>query len=229
MEAMTTGWRSEFPRIILASASPRRRVLLDSWNTAYTIRSSDVSEELDEPIAEPATLVRRLSSLKAHAVGEQMRITMTDALVIGADTVIVLDSAILGKPRDAADARRTLRLLRNRTHQALTGVTVYDLQSGIVEVEAVSTDVLMRDYSDCEIDDYVATGEPLDKAGSYGIQARGHALVRAIHGCYTNIVGLPLCEVAFLLRQRRPEMVLPEVPCSDPSSNPCPRLLHRAL
>lgn len=212
--------------IILASASPRRKVLLDSLNVPYTVLPSNTTEDLGEPVADPAELVRRLSESKAVAVGEVLRTSVADAVIIGSDTVIVLDSTILGKPRDAAHAQLTLRRLRNRTHQAITGITILRLPTGAMDTSSVSTDVLMRDYSDREIDDYVATGEPLDKAGSYGIQALGHVLVRSIAGCYTNIVGLPLCELTFMLSKTGLPLTFPEVPCSDPFQKPCPRLSH---
>jgi septum formation protein len=213
--------------IILASASPRRKVLLDSLNIPYSVLPSNTTEDLSEPIADPTELVRRLSEIKAMAVGEILRASVPDAVIIGSDTVIVLDSTtVLGKPRDAAHAQLTLRRLRNRTHQAITGITILHLSTGAVETSSVSTDVLMRDYSDRKITEYVATGEPLDKAGSYGIQGLGHDLVRSITGCYTNIVGLPLCELTFMLSRTGLPLSFPEVPCSDPSQKPCPRLLH---
>ena len=205
--------------IILASGSPRRRELLARLGLPFSVVVSEVDETIELAQRVPEALAR-LAERKARAVAA----SVGHGLVIGADTAVVRDGAILGKPRDEEDAKRLLRLLRDRAHHVVTGVAVMDAATGRVERGAARTEVRMRAYGDDEIAAYVATGEPLDKAGGYGIQARGGALVAAIAGCFNNVVGLPLCEVAELLRRFG---VLPRTTgpaCMLPTGDPCPRL-----
>jgi septum formation protein len=158
------------------------------------IAPSDVEERLGPgPLTEAvADLARR----KARAVAAQL-----DAgVVLGADTVVVVDGDALGKPADAAEARAMLRRLRGREHQVLTGVAVVDAASGREHATVVTTRVMMARYTDADIDAYVATGEPLDKAGAYAIQDRGGVLVNGLAGSYTNVIGLPLAETRALLQ-----------------------------
>ena len=154
---------------------------------------SDVEERLAPgPLAEA---VARLALDKARAVATRVR----EGIVLGADTVVTIDGEALGKPADADDARGMLRRLRGREHEVITGVAVVDARSGRAERTAVTSRVRMADYGEREIDAYVATGEPLDKAGAYAIQGAGGALVAGYEGSYSNVVGLPLAETARLL------------------------------
>ena len=210
------------PTLILASASPRRRELLGTLGLPFEIITSGVPEDLPPDIS-PEKAVRWLARLKAEVVAE----TLPSGIVIGSDTDVVLDGLILGKPVDAADACRMLRLLRGKSHQVISGIAVFDAaarRSGATS--HVTTVVTMRDYSDAEIEAYVATGEPMDKAGSYAIQGLGGALVQSIEGCYNNVVGLPLCEVTALLEGFgvRLNGSTPNPVCSTPEGARCPRL-----
>jgi septum formation protein len=207
-------------RIVLASASPRRRELLAILGLDFELGTSGVPEDT-QPGESPAESAVRLARQKAEAVASRF----PDALVLGADTVVVSGREILGKPVDAEDARRMLRLLCNRWHFVITGVALLDSKNGGREARFVETGVRMADYSHADIEDYVSSGEPLDKAGSYAIQGLGGRLVARIEGCYTNVVGLPVCEVAEMLRGFG--VTVPAVPalCTDSTGGPCPRLV----
>ena len=148
--------------IILASQSPRRRELMGLFRVPFTVRVADIDETM-EPGSSPAREVARVSALKAHAVPREL----TDT-VIAADTIVVCDDRILGKPKDAEDAFSMLRLLSGRAHQVMTGMTVLKGERTVTHTEI--TDIHFRHLSDREIWDYIATGEPMDKAGAYGIQ-----------------------------------------------------------
>lgn len=160
----------------------------------FTIESSHVDETLDPgPLADA---VAALALRKARAVAGRRR----SGLVLGADTVVVVDGEPLGKPSDRADAAAMLRRLRGRTHEVMTGVAVMDAATGATALRTVTSRVTMRAYSEAEIADYVATDEPLDKAGAYAIQGLGGALVAGLEGSRSNVVGLPLAATAALLR-----------------------------
>ncbi|UCH25909.1 MAG: septum formation inhibitor Maf [Trueperaceae bacterium] len=177
-------------RIVLASGSPRRRELLVALGLTFEIELSDIDETPRESEA-PEALVARLSSSKAEAV--LARNGYRDALIIAADTVVVLDGAMLGKPEDVDQNRRYLSWLSGKTHTVFTGhCLIYGDQR---EVVVQRTEVVFRELSPHEIGRYVATGEGLDKAGGYAIQGRGAALVSRIDGCYFNVVGLSLATV----------------------------------
>jgi septum formation protein len=185
-------------RIVLASASPRRRELLQQIGLPFEVMPGDVPEH-GRPETDPKELARALAREKALAIAEQV----PDGLVIGADTIVVVDGRVLGKPVDDADARAMLRLLSGRSHQVITGVAVVDRQEGrtlAVNVDHECTDVLFLPWSEADIDAYVATGEPLDKAGAYAIQGYASVLIAGIRGCYFNVVGLPLATLARMLR-----------------------------
>lgn len=178
-----------FPRLILASASPRRRELLEQLGFALDVRPADTDET---PLAgePPRDYVLRVAREKARAIAGET--------VLAADTAVVLGSAILGKPRDGQDARRMLRALSGVPHEVLTGVCV---RSGATERTAlVSAEVRLDPLSDAQIDWYVSTGEPLDKAGAYAIQGIAGAFVRELRGSVSNVIGLPLAETLALLR-----------------------------
>lgn len=187
-------------RIVLASASPRRRELLAQVGIPFEVMPTDVPEH-GRPEAEPAALAEALALEKAQAAAARV----AEGLVLGADTIVVVDSRVLGKPADAADARAMLRLLSGRTHQVITGVALIDRQSGTTrhtDVAHATTDVTFLPWSDEDIDAYLRTGEPLDKAGAYAIQGYASLLIEGICGCYFNVVGLPLALVAQMLRAR---------------------------
>ena len=141
--------------------------------------------------------VLRLSAEKTRVVAEKAR----GALVLGADTTVLLDGDVLGKPADAGDAESMLRRLRGRIHTVLTGITIVDARSGDALSASRATDVSIRSYSDAELREYVASGEPLDKAGAYAVQDGRFRPAEEVLGCYLNAVGLPLCEVASLLER----------------------------
>lgn len=172
--------------IILASASPRREELLRQVGCEFTIITSDVAEDNDQALP-PAELAILHARTKALAVAGQVNAA---DVVIGADTIVVLAGQVYGKPHDRADARRMLLALAGREHQVMTGVAV--VTGGHVYSDLAVTAVRMRAYTATAVDKYLATGEPLGKAGAYAIQGLGALLVEGITGCYANVVGLPL-------------------------------------
>ena len=168
--------------------------MLRSLGLEFTVQPSELDEVLAPgPLADA---VARLALDKARAVAGRLRA----GIVLGADTVVAVDGEPLGKPADAEHARAMLRRLRGRRHEVITGVAVIDVATGRAERAAVSSRVTMGDYGEDEIDAYVASGEPLDKAGGYAIQGAGGALVAGYEGSYSNVVGLPLAETVRLLR-----------------------------
>ena len=179
---------SSTPALVLASASPRRQELLARLGIAFTVAPSRIPEI--HPPGPHAQAVAAVALDKARAVAG--RWTAGRAIVLGADTEVVLDGRYLGKPRDAADAARMLRDLGGRTHEVITGLALVEAPSGREETAAVTTRVSMVAASDAEIAAYVATGEPLDKAGGYAVQGQGGRLVAGVDGCLTNVIGLPL-------------------------------------
>jgi septum formation protein len=182
--------------IILASSSPRRRYLLGLVGIKHRVVTPCLNED-DHAHEDPTRHVLRLASLKARSVLGQVR----RGIVLGADTVVVADGEILGKPKNKADARRMLGRLAGRWHTVYTGIAVVDAASGLEAVGCERSSVRIRAMSGSEIDAYIATGEPMDKAGSYGIQGYGAAIVEQVKGCYFNVVGLPLVRLLYLVRQ----------------------------
>jgi septum formation protein len=180
--------------LVLASASPRRRELLAQAGYAFVVRPAHIPED-SLPDEDPIAYVVRLAREKAEAVFREL--ADATAVVLGADTTVTLDGQILGKPVDDADAARMLRMLSGRTHRVITGVALAT-ESG-TQVAAEVTAVRFLTLSDEEIRGYVATGEPLDKAGAYAIQGRAARWIPRIEGCYFNVVGLPLALVSTLL------------------------------
>jgi septum formation protein len=186
----------EMPALILASASPRREELLKQLGLAFAIHPGDVEEEAVQA-ASPRRLVERLAYLKARSVSlKEPRLP-----VLGADTVVVLQGKVLGKPLNPGHALRMLACLQGRAHQVYTGVALVHGQAGRAAVGSELTRVWMRPATLDELKAYVATGEPRDKAGSYGIQGRGGGLVSRIEGCYFNVVGLPLALTGRMLKE----------------------------
>jgi len=184
--------------LVLASASPRRRELLTQAGYAFTVRPAHIPED-PRPGEDPIAYVVRLAREKAEAVFRGL--ADSGAVVLGADTTVTIDGQILGKPEGAEDAARMLRMLSGRTHRVITGVAV--VTEGSAEVAAEVTAVRFLSLSDEEIAEYVATGEPLDKAGAYAIQGRAAKWIPRIEGCYFNVVGLPLALVATMLESVR--------------------------
>jgi len=184
------------PPIVLASASPRRAEILRVVGWPFEIFPVDVDESRF-PGEDASTYIERLACKKAEAAGSRL----PNKLVLGADTVVVIDDQILGKPNDHEDARRMLILLNGRWHEVRTGVALYKNDASKFIVEHETTEVKFAVMSDAEIDWYVATGEPLDKAGAYAIQGRGARLIEGIRGDYFNVVGLPIRLVYRLAKQ----------------------------
>ena len=185
-------------RLILASSSPRRRELLTQAGFTFEVHPANIPED-PLPNEDPIAYVIRLARAKAEAVFAEIssKESAQPQVVLGADTTVTLDNHILGKPTDAADAARMLRLLSGRTHRVITGVAVASAQR--IEVAAEVTGVRFLTLSDEEIAAYIATGEPMDKAGAYGIQGRAARWIPRVEGCYFNVVGLPLALVSAML------------------------------
>ena len=181
--------------IVLASQSPRRRELLERLGLPFRTLVPDIDERMDRPLP-PAELVAVISGEKARAA---QALAGPEAIVIAADTVVALDGAVLGKPAGEADAARMLSALAGRTHHVYTGLTV--LRGERVRTVSEETAVTFRPLTEQEIAAYVRTGEPLDKAGAYGIQGYGALLVEGIRGDYYNVMGLPVCRLGLLLKE----------------------------
>jgi septum formation protein len=191
--------------LVLASASPRRKELLTQAGYSFIVTPAHIPED-PRPAESPIAYVVRLAREKAEAVYAQLAPNETDAeptLVLGADTTVVApDGEILGKPLDSADAARMLRLLAGATHQVITGVALVSsrmIAPGSLETAAEVTHVTMLTLSESEIAQYIATGEPMDKAGAYAIQGTAARWIPRIHGCYFNVVGLPLALVSSMI------------------------------
>ena len=181
--------------IVLASGSPRRQELLTKLGLSFEVCVAPIDEHR-LPGASPDAMARRLSRAKAYAVALQR----PGALIIAADTLVVVEGDVLGKPANQAEALAMLVRLRNRTQEVLTGLALVDPARQRESVEVITTRVTMRNYSDDEIRRYVQTGDPMDKAGAYAIQATDLRPVARIEGSYTNVVGLPLCNLCYRLR-----------------------------
>lgn len=192
---------TEKPTLVLASNSPRRRQLLALTGLPFLVSAADVDESLLEN-EKPADYVLRLAEKKARAVHADPK-----QIVLGSDTTVVEGMDILGKPADEAEALAMLTRLRGRTHQVYTGVALLRMSDGLLLKELCVTDVPMRDYSDDEIRAYVATGDPLDKAGAYAIQHPDFHPVASMSGCYASVMGLPLCHVTRMLREMGTETI----------------------
>jgi septum formation protein len=187
-------------KLILASASPRRAEILRNAGIRFEIWSTDVDESrLDNE--SPGEYVRRLALAKALAAAEKTPDLAADDPIIGADTVVVVDSAILGKPASSDDAKRMLRSISGSVHEVHTGLALLQTSGMQQRVAEEITRVHFAHLSDQEIEDYIATGEPFDKAGAYAIQGVGGRFVKRIEGCYFNVMGLPLARLWTLLRE----------------------------
>lgn len=182
------------PKIILASNSPRRRYLLERAGLRFAVIPSRIREG-DPGGAPPERFVRELAIAKARDVAG----SHPESWVIGADTVVVVDGIVLGKPPSIEEARRMLTRLSGRTHEVLTGFCIHRRLDERLFADTVRTAVQFKELAPAEIEWYIRTGEPFDKAGAYAIQGIGTFLVRRIEGSYTNVVGLPVCEVIEIL------------------------------
>jgi len=186
---------TEKPMLVLASNSPRRRHLLALADWMFSVSVADVDESLRWNES-PKEYVLRLAETKARAIAAH-----ADQIILAADTAVVDGNDVLGKPKDMAEAVTMLTRLRGHTHQVYTGVALLRLSDGLLLKELCVTDVPMRDYSDEEINTYVQTGDPLDKAGAYAIQHPQFHPVAGMSGCYASVMGLPMCHVVRMLRK----------------------------
>jgi len=183
-------------KIILASASPRRKDLLKQIGLEFSIIVSD-AEEIIARDKQPNEVVEELAFLKAFDVSQKI----SNGLVIGADTIVVFADKILGKPSNKKEAKEMLQQLSGKTHQVLTGVAIIDVLNNQQYIFHETTDVTFRSLESKEIDNYIFSGEPMDKAGSYGAQGIGALFVQKIDGCYFNVVGLPIHRLALALKE----------------------------
>jgi septum formation protein len=189
--------------LLLASQSPRRRELLALLGIPFEVAVPDVAEvpQVDEP---PAALIVRLSQVKARAGGRNQVLRkkpgFKQGIIVACDTVVALDGEVLGKPHDVAEANTMLHRLRGRSHTVYSAVTLLETTTGHTLTDVAETQVTIRAYTDPEISAYVASGDPLDKAGAYAIQHSRFHPVAGLQGCYANVVGLPLCHLTRCLR-----------------------------
>ena len=182
-------------KVILASASPRRKEILQNTKLNFDIQKSDIEEVILENES-PEDMVVRLAYEKAFDVAKRN----TDRLVIGADTIVALDNEVLGQPKDQNEAYQMIKRLSNKTHKVITGISLINLKENKIIKDYVVSFVTFKDLSEDSIKDYINTNESLDKAGAYGIQGYGALLVKNIQGDYFNIVGLPISRLSDLLK-----------------------------
>lgn len=184
-------------KIILASASPRRKELLKNMGLDFDVMPSSIEENIDnKPFS--YTIAESLALEKALYVSKQIH---EPAVIIGSDTVVVIDNIILGKPEDKNDAYRMLKLLSGRTHKVISAIAVYDNQTKKTVQDSVTSYVEFRELTDEEIWSYVNSGEPVDKAGAYAIQGKAAIFVKRINGCYSNIVGISVYKLSEILKE----------------------------
>ena len=184
--------------VILASQSPRRRELLGLFHIPFEIQAADIDETMDPdlPAGQEVSLVSRSKAMAIAADDDQ--------IIIAADTIVVVDGRVLGKPQSPDHARQMLKSLSGRDHQVMTGIAVRRGSQCAVCTEV--TDVTFRPLTDAEIDAYIATGEPMDKAGAYGIQGGAALFCEKLHGDYYNVMGLPVCRLGLMLKSMAPEL-----------------------
>lgn len=186
-------------QLILASQSPRRKALMELFHIPFTVRVADIDETMDDS-KPPIDEVARVSRLKAEATPRTC-----DDVVVAADTIVVCQGKVLGKPADENDAYHMLKLLSGKDHQVMTGLTVLRGDTAIVHTEV--TDIHFRELTDGEIRAYIRTGEPMDKAGSYGIQGGAALFAERMVGDYYNVMGLPVCRLGQILKSAAPELM----------------------
>ena len=185
--------------LILASQSPRRKALMELFHIPFTVLVADIDESMDETKS-PMDEVARVSRLKAEATPRS-----DDDVVVAADTIVVCNGKVLGKPANEEDAFRMLKLLSGKDHQVMTGLSVLRGDKAVVCTEI--TDIHFRELTDGEIRAYIATGEPMDKAGAYGIQGGAALFVEKLVGDYYNVMGLPVCRLGQILKSAAPELM----------------------
>ena len=214
---------TERPTLVLASNSPRRKELIALGGWTFEVIVSNADESL-LPGEGPAEYVRRLAEAKARL--SVPRATESQ-IVVAADTSVVDGESILGKPADPSEAKRMLSQLRGRVHQVYTGIAALRVRDGLILTDVCVTDVPMRKYSDAEIDAYVASGDPLDKAGAYGIQNPQFQPVASMSGCYASVMGLPMCHLTRLLARMNlsPAADVP-MKCQSFLNSACPVFSH---
>lgn len=183
--------------VILASASPRRRELLSQAGISFVMQPGNVEEDLSQLEGSPAEKAKQLAFMKAREIADRNR----EGLVLGADTIVVVDGMIFGKPENNADARCMLMELSGREHSVITGLALINSFSGEFRMDHEETRVRFARLTEDEIEAYIRTGEPFDKAGAYALQGMGALLVEGIVGCYSNVVGLPLMRLRKLLAE----------------------------
>lgn len=183
-------------RLVLASASPRRKEILENLGLDFEVITSNAEEKVDSDIP-PYMVVQQLAMLK----GTDVALKTENALVISADTIVYLDGEILGKPGEIQNARQMLKKLSGKEHEVYTGICITDSGAGKSVSDYELTKVKFRDLNDEEIENYINTGEPMDKAGGYGIQGKGCLLVEKINGDYLNVVGLPATKLSKILKE----------------------------
>lgn len=182
--------------LVLASSSPRRKAILEQLGLEFDVMVSDIAEDLDYTIS-PEEMAKSLAYQKAYDIAKKIT---GDKLVLGSDTIVVLDNEILGKPKDDEDVFKMLQKLSGRTHRVITGVCLYNLGDASSLTESDTSHIKLREISDNEIKGYIASGEPFGKAGSYAIQGLGGIFVEKIEGSYSGIVGLPVFLVDKMLK-----------------------------
>ncbi len=182
-------------KLILASASPRRKELLDQVGIKYEVLPSNVEEHIEDMEGTPAEKAEKLAYIKARDVASKLK----DCLVLGADTIVVVDNEVLGKPKDLDDAKSMLSRLSGKEHQVITGVALIDTNKNIELVSHETTSVKFRKLTSRMINSYLAAQEPMGKAGAYAIQGFGALLIEGINGCYSNVVGLPLTKLSKMI------------------------------
>ena len=192
-------------KLILASSSPRRSEILEQVGIDFTVFKP--KEDAENPLpsskcADCADIAVENALLKAKWTSQYLD---KDCLILSADTIVVSDGNILGKPIDSNDAKRMLKTLSGQEHQVITGVAIIDNSNDKMAKGHEVTDVFIKNLSDFEIDSYIKTGEPMDKAGAYAIQNRGALFIKSIRGCYFNVVGLPVFRMITLIKEIRPE------------------------
>ena len=185
---------SDEPLLILASESPRRRYLLEQAGLTFTVIPSDLDESAVRCSA-PSQLVKTLAEAKAECISKKY----PDSWIVGADTIVLMEGKVLGKPASRSEARTMIQQLSGRTHRVLTGYCICCQAKKRRISDVTTTEVLFKKLTDDEIEWYIHTKEPFDKAGAYAIQGLGTFLVKSINGSYTNVVGLPVCEVIEIL------------------------------
>ena len=219
------------PTLILASQSPRRQEFMRNLGLDFAVRRADL-DETPHPGENPTALAARLAHAKARVVAAQLRTgSRTDdsgqALILAADTVVALGDQLLGKPIDPADARQMLVTLRGQTHQVISGISILATATGRQITRTNCTLVTMRNYSDAELEAYIATGDPMDKAGAYAIQHAEFAPVARLEGCFSGVMGLPLGDLRDLLTEFGVSVAAPLAPiCLGHGAAACCHPVH---